>query len=376
MLRVAIQMLLGDRTKYITLVLGLAFASLLMNQQGAIFLGLLKQGTGPLQNIHQPDLWVMDPSTTWVAEYRSLSDQKLARIRSVAGVEWAEPFFNNWAVIELPDGTFKKVQILGVGRSTLVGRPAVITGGRVEDLRAPDAIIVEERSRAMVGNPKIGDTLKINDHRAVVVGFCEAARGFESNAMVYTTFDNAVRFTPVGRNAISYILVRAKAGVDVRRLQRDIAALGDLVAYTPDEFRLVSTRFIIIATGIGVNFGITISLGFLVGLFLSASVFLQFTLENLRYFAVLKALGARTPTLVGMVITQALIVGVIGYSIGVGLAGFFSIISKKLSSELSVLYPWQLMAISLAATLLVILGASLLSIRRVIAVEPARVFAS
>ena len=93
------------------------------------------------------------------------------------------------------------------------------------------------------------------------------------------------------------------------QIQRDIAMLGDLVAYTPDEFRLVSTRFIIVATGIGVNFGITIALGFLVGLFLSASVFLQFTLENLRYFAVLKALGAHTRTLVGMVITQAMVVG-------------------------------------------------------------------
>ena len=35
-----LKMLFGDRTKYLTLVLGLAFATLLMNQQGAIFLGL------------------------------------------------------------------------------------------------------------------------------------------------------------------------------------------------------------------------------------------------------------------------------------------------------------------------------------------------
>ena len=86
------RMLFGDRTKYVTLVLGLAFAALLMNQQGAIFLGLLAQATGPLQNVTQPDLWVTDPDTPWIAEYRSLEDRKLARVRSVPGVEWAEPF--------------------------------------------------------------------------------------------------------------------------------------------------------------------------------------------------------------------------------------------------------------------------------------------
>ncbi len=113
-------MLFGDRAKYVTLVLGLAFAALLMNQQGAIFLGLLRQSTGPLQNVHQPDLWVVDPGTEWVAEYRSLSDQKLARVRSTPGVEWAEPFFNAYAVTELSNGSFKRVQILGIPRTTLV----------------------------------------------------------------------------------------------------------------------------------------------------------------------------------------------------------------------------------------------------------------
>ena len=101
MLRLGLQMLFGDRTKYITLVLSLAFATLLINQQGAIFLGLLNQATGILQNIHQPDLWVTDPSTQWVAEYRALPDRKLDRVRSVAGVRWAEPLFNNWAICEL-----------------------------------------------------------------------------------------------------------------------------------------------------------------------------------------------------------------------------------------------------------------------------------
>jgi putative ABC transport system permease protein len=125
-----------------------------------------------------------------------------------------------------------------------------------------------------------------------------------------------------------------------------------------------------------VNFGITIALGFVVGLLLSASVFYQFTVENIRHFAVLKAMGARSSTLIALVCTQALCVGVVGYGIGVGLAGAFTIAASKIQSELAAHYPWQLMIGSFGATLLTILLGSLLSIRRVLTVQPGVVFSS
>ncbi len=375
MLLIAARMLFGDRAKYLTLVSALAFAALLMNQQGAIFLGLLFQATGPLQNVHQGDLWVMDKNVEWVIDYRPLSDQKLGRVRSVPGVEWAEPFFNGWATIEMGD-TFRRVQMIGVSRTTLVGRPARITEGRIEDLWLPDAILVEEGSRTKLGNPSIGSVLRVNDRRAVVVGFCRAKRGFESNAIVYTTFENVQRFTPLGRERISYILVKVRPDAALEDVQADIRALGEIDAFTAAQFRARTIRFIVGATGIGINFSITIALGFLVGLFLSAAVFYQFTLENLRTFAVLKALGARSPTLLRMVLLQAIIVGVVGFGIGVGAAGVFTIASNKAQSDLSSYFPWQLMAGSFVLTLVTIMLGSVLSIRRVVRVSPATVFAT
>lgn len=373
---VALRMLFGDRTKYITLVLGLAFAALLMIQQGAIFLGLLFQATGPLQNVTQADLWVTDPGIQWVAEYRFLSDEKVDRVRSVEGVAWAEPFYNGFAVAELGNGDFKRCQILGIPRTTLAGRPPEMVEGNIEDLWLPDALIIEEQSAKLMNNAKVGDIIKLNDRRGHIVGICKARRGFESNAIIYTTFDNAIRYSPVGRKKISYILVKVQNGSLIADVKARIAALGDVHAMTTQEFRAKSIAFIVIATGIGVNFGITIALGFVVGLLLSASIFYQFTVENIRHFAVLKALGARTTTLIGMVLLQALVVGVIGFGIGAGAAGAFTITSRTLQSELSAYLPWQLLLGSFFATLLTIGVGSLLSIRRVISVPPGLVFGS
>ncbi|MCC6949869.1 MAG: ABC transporter permease [Phycisphaerales bacterium] len=376
MTHVALRMLFGDRTKYLTLVLGLAFAALLMNQQGAIFLGLLFQATGPLQNVKQGDLWVVDPGIKWVLEYRSLGDQRLSRVRSVPGVEWAEPFFNGWAVTELESGDFEKVQVLGIPRATLAGRPEVMLEGRLEDLWIPDAIIVEQRTARAMGNIRPGDTLKINDRRALVVGICKARRGFESNGIIYTTFEQAVRFSPVGRESISYILVQVKPGADPAMVKRGINELGDVLALTTTEFRARTIEFVVLATGIGVNFAITIALGFVVGLLLSASIFYQFTLENLRHFAVLKAMGASSGTLVRMILLQALVVGVVGFGIGTGAAGAFAIINRRVEGDLATYFPWPLLVGSFVTTLLTIFLASMLSIRRVVRVSPGAVFSS
>ncbi|HVZ94506.1 MAG TPA: ABC transporter permease [Phycisphaerales bacterium] len=371
---IALKMLVGDRGKYLALVVGLSFAVLLISQQAAIFLGLIQRSTGVLQNTAQPDLWIADPNIQFISDVRPLADRELDRVRSVPGIAWAEPFFSSRALVELPNGAYKTAQLVGVARSTMVGQPPEILQGTLDDLRAPDAVFVDESSRSKLGNVGIGDTLRLNDKRAVIVGICRVKLSFDSNAIVYTTFDNIQRYTPLGRERISYILAGLKPGTDVKTVQAEINALGEVQAFTQDEIRWRSVRFILRETGIGINFGITVLLGFVVGLAVVAAIFYQFTLENIRYFAVLNAMGARRRTLVRMVLLQAFVVGMIGYGIGVGGAGAFSLLGRRPGSELAVIFPWQLLVGSLGATLVCIMLGSLLSLRKVMTLEPAIVF--
>src|SRR5205823_3234850 len=133
-----------------------------------------------------------------------------------------------------------------------------------------------------LGYPIIGDVLKLNDRRAVIVGYCRAKFGWDSPSVVYTTYENAITYVPLGRNKISYILVGVKDGFPVPAVQAAISSLPDLKALTPDQLRLQTVRFIMKETGIGINFGITVFLGVIVGLTVSAAIFYQFTLENIR----------------------------------------------------------------------------------------------
>jgi putative ABC transport system permease protein len=374
MFRLALQMLTRDSGKYLALVVGLSFATLLITQQGSIFLGLVKRSTGVLQNVGQPDLWVVDPDIQTVIEIRNLSDRDYERVKAVPGVAWAEPFFSARAVIELTDGTYKTAQIIGIDRSTMVGQPPEMIEGRLEDLRAPDAVLVDDSSRKRLAFPKIGDTLKLNDRRAVVVAFCRAKLGFDSNAMIYTTLDNARRFTPLGREQVPIILVKVQEGLDPLAVAAEIKARTGLGAITLDQMIAKSTEFILTQTGIGINFGTTVLLGFIVGLAVTAAIFYQFTLENLKHFAVLKAMGTRNGTLALMVMLQAITVGAIGFGIGSGLAGAFSLLGRRPGAELAPFFPWQLLLVCLVGMTICILLGSLLSIRKVLTLEPAVVF--
>jgi putative ABC transport system permease protein len=367
-------MLTRDSGKYLALVVGLSFATLLITQQGSIFLGLVKRSTGVLQNVGQPDLWVVDPDIQTVIEIRNLSDRDYERVKAVPGVAWAEPFFSARAVIELTDGTYKTAQIIGIDRSTMVGQPPEMIEGRLEDLRAPDAVLVDDSSRKRLAFPKIGDTLKLNDRRAVVVAFCRAKLGFDSNAMIYTTLDNARRFTPLGREQVPIILVKVQEGLDPLAVAAEIKARTGLGAFTLDQMIAKSTEFILTQTGIGINFGTTVLLGFIVGLAVTAAIFYQFTLENLKHFAVLKAMGTRNGTLALMVMLQAITVGAIGFGIGSGLAGAFSLLGRRPGAELAPFFPWQLLLVCLVGMTICILLGSLLSIRKVLTLEPAVVF--
>ncbi len=126
-------------------------------------------------------------------------------------------------------------------------------------------------------------------------------------------------------------------------------------------------------TGIPMNFGITVLLGFIVGTAISGQTFYLFTVENLRQFGTLKAMGATNFRLVMMILFHAAVVGFIGYGLGVGAAAGFGALAKG-TAKLAFFMPWWVVAGTGVVILVMVMLASLLSVRRVLVLEPAIVF--
>jgi putative ABC transport system permease protein len=381
---VALKMLVGDRAKYLGILMGLTFASLLITQQLSIFVGLMTRTFGFLSDTAQADIWVMEPKVQFIDDIKPLQDTVLYRVRSVSGVQWAVPLYKGLIKARLADGNFQTCNVVGLDDATLLGGPPEMVQGKLEDLRRSDGVIVDEvgaadklakvRPDGTSVPLQVGDTLELNDRRAVVVGICRITRTFQSQPMLYTTYSRALRFAPSERHLLSFIMVKAKAGENVKALCERINKVTQHAAYTSNGFKAVTVSYYMKYTGIPINFGISVVLGFIVGTAIAGQTFFNFTLDNLRYFGTLKAMGAGNGMLLRMIVFQAALVGSIGYGLGVGAASVFGWATKH--TELAFRMPWQLLVISAGAVLLICVGSALVSMVKVIRLEPAIVFRS
>jgi len=382
--RIALKMLVGDRGKYLGIIMGLTFASLLITQQSSIFTGLMTRTYGAITDLSQPDIWVMDPKVLFIDDIKPLQDTELFRVRGVEGVEWAVPLYKGLLKARLEDGNFQICNVLGLDDATLIGGPPQMIEGSLSDLRRQDGIIVNDvgartrlakRPKGSGGRPvplQIGDTLEINDRRAVVVGICKVSRTFQSQPVVYTTYSRATVFAPRERKLLSFVLVKARQGEDLNTLCDRIKRTTGLAAYTAQEFKDLTYNYYMKYTGIPINFGIAVALGFLIGTAIAGQTFYNFTLGNLRYFGTLKAMGATNGILLRMILLQALMVGALGYGLGVGGASLFGYLFG--GTELSFRLTRELLYVSAGAIMIIIIFSAMISIHKVMRLEPAIVF--
>lgn len=383
MLHLALKMLFGDRGKFLMLVSGITFSTLLMTQFPSVFCGIMTWTYANMIN-SRAEIWVMDPKAEQSLDNKPLRDTDVNRVRSVEGVAWAAPYFQGALQARMPDGNFKLITLVGLDATTLAGAPAHVLEGQLDDLRLPNTVFTDEfglerfseGQRGPEGAPRrigLGDTIEINDREARIVGVARTRRSFTGGPFVFTTYDRAVLYAPQQRKMLTFILAAPQPGVDAAEAARRIAAETGLLALTEEEFRWSTIWWYVRNTGIPFAVGSIVIIGALVGMIIVAQTFYSFVLENLRNFAALKAMGASNARVTAMLVVQALTTGFLGFGIGLGIAtlalrGFVRL------GKVGVYTPWQLPVAVFVVVMLISVAAALLGILRVARTEPAVVF--
>lgn len=382
MLYYAIKMLLGERIKYISIVIGLSFASFIITQQAAILMGIVERTFGFITDTSQASIWVVDPAVRFIDDIKPLKDTDLYRVRGVEGVAWATPLYKGLIEARLPSGVNQTCVFVGIDGATFIGQPPRILEGNITALRKEGAVIVDrvgaqgklasKNAQGELVPLKIGDLMELNDRRVEVVGICEVLRTFQSQPVIYTTYSNATTITPFQRKQLSFVLADVNPGFTAEQVCENIRAVTGLSAYTAKQLKNLTIIYYAKYTGIFVNFGVAILLGFIIGSAIAGQTLYNFTIDNLPYFGVFKAMGAENSVLVKMVLLQALLVSSIGWGIGIGSAALFGLITAN--TELSFSLPFFLYLLSGFSILIISLFAAFLCIRKVIKLDPAIVF--
>lgn len=375
---IALKMLFYDRAKYLGLVLGVAFSTLLINQQVGIFLGLIARAGAIVSDVPEANIWVMDRGVKNLDTIFPLRDTELGRVRGVPGVEWAVPLFKANATVRTAKGDLESSILIGVDDSSLIGVPPRVVMGDIEDLRHPDAVAVSQDGFTKVWRNEplaLNKTVELNDRRAIVVAIVKDSPKFTSAITFFTRYSYALQYTNNGRNQMSFVVARSVPDRTPEDVAETIKERTGLQALSSEEFRNKAIQYVIDNTGIPVSFGTVVGLGVIVGVCVAGLMFNLFVLENLKQFAVLKAIGTKNSRLIGMVFLQAMVVGFVGYSVGLfGAACFFEFAGKNNPNFTGFYLPFRVAIASGAVAAIIILIAALIALRRLLFVDPAIVF--
>lgn len=318
MAQLAVKMLMADRGKLVTALVGVVFAVVLVNVQGGLFLGLIRKAS-LLVDQGAADLWVGHRKMNNVDFPHDVPRRWVHRIRSVPGVERAQSYVIGHTMMTLPSGGFEQVLVVGCDPTTLLGAAHQFVEGDASRLREPDAIVIDIGELEKVDNPKIGDLREIGRRRARVVGLTRGILGFLVTPYVFTTIDRAAGYLNKPSDQVSYFLVQLEPGSDKDAVRREIEArLPDAETMTRNEYAAVSIDYWLRRTGIGLSFGAATALGLVVGLVIVAQTLYASVLDRVDEYATLKAIGARESQIRSVVLAQAMLLALLGSAIGLG----------------------------------------------------------
>ncbi|MDQ1326114.1 MAG: putative transport system permease protein [Campylobacterota bacterium] len=395
MYQIALKMLMGDRAKYIGLLLGIAFTAFLVTFALSYFAGFITRGFALISENNSADVWVMDPAVNSTELTINMPDSTLGRVRSVKGVDYAVPMSLNDITARFPNGSFQFFQMIGVDDATLAGAPMLLDGRLPEVLHTPDSVIVDAGGsagklqtplakrdqwpfdRAHLNVPTrelmLGDELLVNDRRIIISGRSKTIPRFPPRPLLYTTYSNVTHLLPSESRRLTFVLVSAQENISPKQLANRIEQQTGLRARTASEFKEDTVHWFLINSEDVGDMAAMLILAMTVGFGVTGVMLYMFTYENLKQYAVLKAMGASASMLLGMIFIQAGVGALLGAGMGIGMC---AIVGESVSMTLD--YPFRMMwftpLFGILGVLIVSLTAAAISARPVLKLEPGVVF--
>jgi putative ABC transport system permease protein len=372
MVSLARKNLLHDRLRFVITVAGVAFAVTLVLVQVGLFMGLLDKATVTIQNA-RADIWVTSKQTPNVDFAHTFPETTVLRVRGVPGVERADNLIVAFMNIQLPSGAEEGCLVYALHDFPAWSLPWAVEEGDVRDLRRGFSIFMDRSAERRFGPFAVGEHREILGRRFRLSGSTRGAASFTTAPIVFMDYRRAQELNQTLQQRTSYVLVKTAPGADPEAVAaeiRRIAPFNDV--YTRSEWAARSRKYWVVSTGLGMNMGVTVFLGILVGIVVVAQTLYTSAVEHVKEFGTVKAIGGSNRDIYRILGEQALIAAVAGFVVG----GLLSMAMRPAMARLhlSVMVSPQFAAAVFVGTVLMCLGAAMVSFRRVAGIDPALVF--
>lgn len=371
----ATKSLLHDKLRFFITVSGVAFAVTLVFVQVGLFIGLMSNASLTIESI-DADLWITSRNTPNVDFAHTFPETHVKRVRSIPGVLRADNLIVWFMQVNLPTGAIEGTETYALEDFSKWNFPPGLQEGEVQDLRRGPYMILDDSAIKRWGAFKVGDYREIFGRRLKIIGRTVDAKSFTTTPLTFMDYRLVQSLNPnTMRGNTTYVLVKLAPGANLEQVRAEIQRrLPFNDVFTRDEWAQRSRSYWIDSTGLGLNMYITVFLGCLVGIVVVAQTLYTSTMEHIKEFGTVKAIGGGNIEIYKILGKQATIAAVAGFALGALQA--FAIRPLMARIDLKLIIPNSLFAAVLAGSIALCLTAAMISFRKVAKIDPALVFRS
>jgi putative ABC transport system permease protein len=371
-LKLASRNLFHDRLRFVATIVGIVFSIVLVTVQMGLYVSFHRMVTTMIE--HTPaDLWIVPAGTKCFEDPSLLDERERFRALSASGVVDVRPLVIGFAQWKPPAGGTTPVFIIGSDTKTQGLRPWNLIEGSFDALEIPGTVVVDQSYLERLGIDGLNASAEIGEQRVRVVGLTKGIRSFTTTPYVFTSLDRARTYTGTSPSKASYLLVQVAPDADVtsvrRRLQQTMSGTEIL---TPAEFGSRSRSFWLFGTGAGAALFAGALLGVIVGTIIVAQTLYSSTKDHLNEFATLRAMGSSGLYIHKVIIFQALLSAIIGFTVAAAIG--WSIADATAETALPVIMTPLLMLSLFALTVMMCVLSALSAILQVIRIDPVMAF--
>jgi DevC protein len=381
-LKIAWVQISHQKLRLLAAVLGVAFAVILVLVQLG-FSQALYDSSVRWHSALGYDLAIISPKTTYIVNPPGFPRNRLYQTLGVPGVDTVTPVYigiGKWRNPENPLLT-RNIYVMGFD-PTDEGFSLIGEEEHIRALRHPDRILFDRLSRSEFGPVArqwdAGERIdtEINGRDVRVVGMFELGTSFGIDGSIVTSDLNFRRIFPErSASRIELGLINVDEGADPVRVQAAIreSIPGDVRVLTRAEFIQHEVDYWAQSTPIGYVFGLGVAMGLAVGVIVVYQILFSDVQDHLREYATLKAMGYSNVFLGRIVLSEAVLLAVIGFIPGLGI----SLLVYGQASEatnLPMLMTPERGGQVLLLTIAMCAGSGLLALRKLRSADPAEVF--
>ncbi|MGE3959400.1 MAG: ABC transporter permease [Vicinamibacterales bacterium] len=364
--------LVHDKVRLAVTLTGIVFAVVLIVVELGLFVGFTSATTGLIDN-SRADLWITAARVGYVEVGVPFSERKVYTALRTPGVAEATKYVVRFSQWKRPDGRQESVQVVGFDPDQSLGGPWNIVSGDPRLLQEADTVMIDELYMEKLGITGVDQIVEINGRRARVVGLTRGIRSFTTSPYVFTSFKSAQQYAGVETDQTLFILVKLADGADTAAVQGALAAqLPDSDVHTTAAFSEMTRSYWMFTTGAGVAVLLAAALGLIVGVVVVAQTIYATTMDHLREYGTLKAMGATNAYLYRVIIQQAVASALAGYTLAMVVSYF--VVKGSQSGGAAIVVPPAMVAGMLVLTVVMCVGAAMVSINKVTRLDPAMVF--